>query len=237
VSLGEILDSLFVESLLLIYGGVFSVILVGLESVGWALVGFSLALNAVLLPIYYQMERAKRANAERRAQMQKEIARMKAHYKGRERYYYIQTVHRVYGYRPFTAVFSSTDLYLQIVVFATVYRYLAGNTALVGASFGAISDLSKPDHLGFGLNLLPIAMTLLNVLSTLLYTKDEGTRRTAFLLAGLFLVLLYSSPSGIVLYWACNNAFSLLRTYVERKVVPLLPGGIASSLTRLAKQE
>jgi len=169
--------------------------------------------------------------------MNQEIARIKAHYKGRERYFYVRAIHRQFGYHPIHAVFSSSDLYLQILVFTTVYRYLAQHDALRGTRFLGIHDLGRPDGLFFGVNLLPILMTLLNVGSAMLYGADPSKRRQSFLLAGAFLLLLYQSPAGLVLYWTFNNAFSLVRNFVERKLVPALPLRMIHALSRIANQE
>jgi len=32
----------------------------------------------------------------------------------------------------------------------------------------------------------------------------------------VFFVLLYNSPSGLVLYWICNNVFSLIKNIAYR---------------------
>jgi membrane protein insertase Oxa1/YidC/SpoIIIJ len=180
------------------------------------------------------MEHAGRDGARSRSSMLAEIARIKKHYRGRERYFYIRTIHRQFGHSPLSIVFSSAELYLQILIFATVYRFIRGHESLSGSAFLFLADLSEPDGLLFGVNVLPIMMTLLNLFSALMYSQDKVKRRNAFLLAGLFLALLYTSPSGLVLYWTSNNAFSLIRNFVERKLVPALPAGLTRSLAGFA---
>jgi len=236
MSIIDLLDNLFLSSLLTIYQGVFGFARSSSGSVGWALVLFSLILNLTLLPVYYQMERAGKASNQRREAMNKEVARLKKYYKGRERFYYIQTLHRQFQYRPIAAVFSAGDLYLQILVFTTVYRYLAANAALKGAAFGPIVNLAAPDGLLAGVHLLPIAMTVLNIAATAFYTTDKNKQRSGILIALLFLALLYRSPAGIVLYWTCNNAFSLVRNAIQRAVIPALPSRIRQWFSRLALQ-
>lgn len=231
-----VLGLLFVQPLLLIYAEVFRAILRFSPDAGWNVILFSLVLNLCLLPVYYQMERAGREGAGDRAAMDAEVARIKAHYRGRERYFYVRTLHRVYRHSPISVVFRSADLYLQILVFATVYRFLSTSGSLEGARFLGIEDLGRPDGLLGRVNLLPIVMTLLNVLSAMLYGRDRQKRRNAFLLAGLFLVLLYASPAGLVLYWTSNNLFSLVRNLVERKLAPALPRGVGRAWARLRDQ-
>lgn len=237
MSLTALLDNLLLQPLLLIYGAVLDWCLAATPGPGWAIILFSILLNLALLPIYYQMEQAGRANLRLRTRMNAELARMKAHYTGRELYYYVRAVHRQYGYRPTSVLYTSGDLYLQIAIFATVYRFISAQSALRGAPFFAIPDLGRPDGLLFGANLLPLVMTLLNIASALLYSAERAQRRNAFLLSAVFLVLLYPSPAGLVLYWTSNNAWSLLRNLAERELLRLLPPRVTRTFARLANQE
>ncbi len=230
-------DALLIQPLMVIYDQVFGAIAANVPGPGWALIAFGLVLNLVLTPVYFQMEKAGREYTRARARVEEEVARIRAHYRGRERYYYIRTVHRHYGFRPLTVVFTSGDLYLQILVFATVYRFISGLDALSGASFLAIPDLSRPEGLLWGIHLLPILMTMANVLSAITYGGGKAKRRQAFVLAAFFLVLLYRSPSGLVLYWTTNNVFSLIRNLLERKLAPMLPPALTHRLCRLSTQE
>ena len=56
-------------------------------------------------------------------------------------------------------------------------------------------------------------MTGLNLLAAFLYTKRLSVmeRIQSILLAAVFLVLLYQSPAGVLLYWTFNSLFSFLR--------------------------
>ena len=75
--------------------------------------------------------------------------------------------------------------------------------------FGPIADLGAPDGLltidGLTLHALPILMTAVNFISSAIYTKGFPLKDKLqlYLMALLFLVLLYDSPSGLVLYWTC----------------------------------
>ena len=231
MSLISILDLLLLEPLERIYGWIFDGVYDWAGTPEAALVGLSIALNLVLLPIYYQMERAGRVSANRQAAMDKEVARMKANFEGRERYYYVKAVHRQFGYRPISAVFRSGDLFLQILVFATVFRYIADQP------YALDGPLSQPDGALFGLNLLPILMTLASIASAIVYDADPKRRRQSFVLAALFLVLLYASPAALVLYWTSNSVFSLLRNLIKRGLASRPKGELSEQLARLAVQE
>ena len=59
-------------------------------------------------------------------------------------------------------------------------------------------------------------MTVINLFSALVYTHNLSRRDKIQLygMAAVFLVLLYDAASGLVLYWTCNNIFSLGKNIV-----------------------
>jgi membrane protein insertase Oxa1/YidC/SpoIIIJ len=206
-------------------------------SVGWRILFFSVLINLILAPLYSQMELRSRAGRAKRAAVEKDVQRMRRFFRGRERYFYIQAVYRQHDYRPITQLWTSGDLLVQILVFASVFHFLRGLDLLQGESFGPLADLSKPDALLGGLNLLPVLMTAINVASMLAYTEDRGRRLQAGALALLFLVLLYPSPSGMVLYWTMNNLFSLVRNLWKRRLRVPAPNPYSGQLAELRAQE
>lgn len=56
-------------------------------------------------------------------------------------------------------------------------------------------------------------MTLINCVAGEIYSKghDKKEKVQIYLCALVFLVLLYNSPSGLVVYWTMNNVFSLVK--------------------------
>lgn len=228
------LHDLLVLPLMQIYAAMFDQ--AGWLSVGWRILVFSVAINLILAPVYSQMERRSRAGRDRRADVERDVRRMRQHFSGRELYFYIRAVYRQHGYRPLSQLWSSGDLLLQIAVFATVFHFLRDLESLRGASFGPLRDLSQPDALLHGVNLLPILMTALNIASVLSYVEDRGRRLQAIALAGLFLWLLYRSPSGLVLYWTMNNLFSLLRN-LQRSRAPNAMHAMSMKVQALRQQQ
>ena len=127
----------------------------------------------------------------------------------------LQTYYRQNHYKPTDAFKGSVSLLLEIPFFIAAYRFLSGLSAIRGVSFGAIADLGSPDALiqlgAFSINLLPFLMTAVNLISSAIFTKGYPlkTKIQLYGMALFFLVLLYKSPSGLVLYWTLNNVFSL----------------------------
>lgn len=230
-----LLDALLLQPLMQIYADVLGMLPQSMP-VGAKLIVFSVIINLVLTPIYQQMERQSRALNEIKEKVARDVGRMRRHFRGRERYFYIRAVHRQYGYHPISALLGSSDLFVQILVFATVYRFLSGFDELPGQSFGPIVDLGRPDALLGGVNFLPLLMTAINAASVFAYVDDRRKRLQALGLAALFLILLYGSPSGLVLYWTTNNLFSYVRNVVNRNVRERPPGRLARRLAVLAQQ-
>lgn len=227
--------NLFLQPLMTIYAALFDTA-PDWFGVGGQLIGFSVLLNLALLPLYYQMEQRSRHIRQHKERVDRDVARMKKHFRGRELYFYIRTVHRQHGYRPLEQLLGSADLFVQVLVFTTVYHFLSTLPALSGVSFGPIADLSRPDGLMGGVNLLPLLMTVINGAAVFTYTGARNKRLQALGLAALFLVLLYSSAAGLVLYWTANNIFSLLRNLVQRRFASRPSGRVMKLLNQLAAQ-
>ena len=128
-------------------------------------------------------------------------------------------------YSPVMVFRGSLPLLLQIPFFTAAYSYLSTLSVLKGESFLMLSNLGRPDQLivlgAATLNLLPILMTLINFISGMIYTRGFPMKDKAqvFILALVFLVILYRCPSGLVLYWTLNNLFSLFRN-IFMKFIP-----------------
>ena len=74
------------------------------------------------------------------------------------------------------------------------------------------------------INVMPLLMTAINLISGFIYTKEFAfkDKLQLYVLAGVFLVILYQSPSGLVLYWTMNNLFSLCKNIVMKCLMPVL---------------
>ncbi len=116
------------------------------------------------------------------------------------------------------------------------YNFLSSLELLNHVSFGPISNLGAPDGLltiaGITINLLPILMTLINMVSTVIYTKGLPLKSKIQLygMAIIFLVLLYDSPSGLVFYWTLNNIFSLVKIVFYKFKDPKFVLSVLSSI-------
>jgi YidC/Oxa1 family membrane protein insertase len=188
---------------------------------GLAIILLSFAISLLLLPIFIFIERARKRDDVVKRKMKPVLDEIKRCYKGQERYYYIRTLHRQHGYSSLRSLVPLLSLLLQIPFFIAAYQFLEHFEPLAGQSFLFLKDLSEPDRLLSSINILPIVMTLVNLVTAYFYTRngDKAERKQMLVVAGVFLVLLYSFPSGLVLYWTMNNVFSFFRLFVTNPEV------------------
>lgn len=188
---------------------------------GLSIILLSFCVSLVLLPIFILIERAKKRNDAIKQRMKPVADEIKRCYKGQERYYYLKTLNKQHGFSPLKALIPILSLLLQIPFFIAAYQFLKDYEPLAGVQFLFINDLSAPDGLLGSVHLLPILMTLVNIATAYLYTLkgDKSERIQMYVVAGLFLVLLFNLPSGLVLYWTMNNVFSFFRLFITNPEV------------------
>lgn len=211
------LYKLLIGPLELFFEVVFSMAYHVLNHPGLAIIFLSLAMNFLVLPLYRQADALQAEQRDKEMKLQPWITHIKKTFKGDERFMMLQTYYRQNHYKPTDALKGSVSLLLEIPFFIAAYRFLSGLQLLQGVSFGPIHDLGAPDGLltvaGFSINVLPILMTLINVISAAIYMKGFPlkSKLQMYGMALIFLVFLYASPAGLVFYWTLNNVFSLLK--------------------------
>lgn len=184
---------------------------------GLAIIALSLAINLLILPLYRRADAMQEEERVRTEKLSRGVSHIKKVFKGDERFMMLQTYYRQNGYKPYYALNGSLSLLLEIPFFIAAYHFLSNLQLLNGASFGPIADLGKPDALlhiaGHPVNLLPVLMTAINIVSGVIYTRGMPLKSKVQLygMALIFLVFLYSSPAGLVFYWTLNNLFSLVK--------------------------
>ena len=191
-------------------------------SIGTSIVILSLVVNILVLPLYKRADAIQEEERQAQLRLAPGVRRIKKAFHGDERFMMLQTYYRQNGYSQLAPLKGAVPLLLEIPFFLAAYRFLNSLQLLQGAAMGPVHDLSRPDQLiqlgGFTLNLLPVLMTAVNLVSASLYTRGAPLRSKIQLLvmALVFLVLLYSSPAGLTVYWTLNNLFSLLKNLLQK---------------------
>jgi YidC/Oxa1 family membrane protein insertase len=113
-------------------------------------------------------------------------------------------------------------LLFQLPVFWALFTTLRGAVELRGAAFipGWVTDLSLPDTVarvaGFPINILPLLMTGTMLLQQFLFSpgsQGQSNKMMAFMPL-IFAFIFYGMPSGLVLYWLCNNVLAIGHQYL-----------------------
>ncbi len=190
-----------------------------------SIIVLSLVVNIIVLPLYNRADKVQEEAKDKENLIAPMVKHIKQTFKGDERFMLLQTCYRQNDYSPLNVLKSSVSILLQVPFFMAAYNMLSGNKYLEGIKLGPIANLSAPDGListgSFAINVLPIIMTLINVVASFIYAKGFPlkTKIQMYGLAAVFLVLLYQSPSGLVLYWICNNIFSLCKNIVIKLIL------------------
>ena len=217
----ELLYQLIISPITLMLQGVYSLSNYILQSCGASIFPLSLVVNLLLLPFYKRADAIQKEERDRQKAMEPFVDHIKKAFKGDERYMMLQTYYRQNDYKPVYALRSSVALLLEVPFFIAAFYFLSNLQDMKFADFGILKNLGSPDALisigSIHINVLPVLMTLINIVSSEIYAKGMKLKEKLQLhgMALIFLVLLYNSPSGLVLYWTLNNIFSLVKNIVN----------------------
>lgn len=218
MSFFNILATLLIKPLQLLFEVVFVIANRIVGDPGLSIIALSLAMNFLVLPLYRRADAMQEEERQMELRLHKGVSHIKKTFHGDERMMMLQTYYRQNDYKPTYVLKGATSLFLEIPFFIAAYTFLSGLELLHGVSFGPIADLGKPDGLltvgGLTINVLPVIMTAINLVSCIIFTKGSlpKTKIQLYAMALFFLVFLYTSPAGLVFYWTLNNLFSLIKT-------------------------
>ena len=121
---------------------------------------------------------------------------------------------------------SCLPMLIQIPVFIALFNVLRSAVELRYAPFLWIADLSEPEGLFAswfpfgGLNLLPILMAVSTALQSY-FTPSAGDKKQQqmmmIMMPAMMLVMFYSFPSALSLYWFLSNIFSIVQMWLIRR--------------------
>jgi YidC/Oxa1 family membrane protein insertase len=195
------------------------------DSYGLSIILLSLTVTIIMLPLFWIAERIQHKERIRKAKIQPLLDEIRDVKNKQEKYYYTKEIYRKNKYSPFYSLTGLLGLLIQVPFFLAAYWMLLEYLPLQGVSFGPIKDLNQPDGLisigGMTYNLLPFVMTLVNLFAGYLYAKnmEKSEQIQLVVMAFIFLVLLYSLSSALVLYWTMNNVFAIGKNWLISKSI------------------
>ncbi len=225
--MASLLYTLIIYPLYLIIEVIYRIFLKITENQGFSVIGVSVGITLLCLPLYAVAEHWQQVERDIQKKMKPDLDHIKETFKGDERYMMTQAYYKENRYSPIMALRSSFGLLIQVPFFMAAYQFLSQLETLKGVSFLFIKDMGVPDatfRIGsFPVNVLPIAMTLINMVAGIVYTKGLAAREKIQVhgMALVFLAVLYNSPAGLVVYWTMNNVFSLVKNIFYKLKNPL----------------
>ncbi|MBR5096690.1 MAG: membrane protein insertase YidC, partial [Treponema sp.] len=225
--MANVLYTLIIYPLTVLIETAYQLVYAIFDNVGISVIGVSVAVSFLCLPLYIVAEAWQDTERKKQKQMEGGIDRIKKTFKGDEQYMILTTFYKQNHYHPLMALRSSFGLLIQVPFFIAAYSFLSNMPALQGQAFAFIKDMGKPDALfyigSFPINILPIAMTIINIAGSAVYTKGFKFKEKLpiYAMALIFLAIVYDSPAGLVLYWTMNNVFSLVKNIFYKIKRPL----------------
>ena len=139
MTVSDILGSLLIGPLKLIFELIFSAAYKIIGHPGVAIVFLSLAMNILVLPLYRRADAIQMEARDTENRLKDVVAHIKKTFSGDERMMILQTYYRQNNYSSLAVLKSSISLLLQIPFFMAAYQFLSNLDVLQGVSFGVSS--------------------------------------------------------------------------------------------------
>ena len=188
---------------------------------GWAIVVLTLLVRVVLLPLSRKSQQSMRKMSE----LQPKMKEINERYKDDPQKRQAETM-RLYAENHVNPLSSCLPMLIQLPVFIALFTVLRSSVELRFAPWLWVADLSAPEGLFKewfpfgGLNVLPVAMAATMTLQSLL-TPSAGDpkqqRMMAVMMPVMMLVMFYSMPAALCLYWSVSQALAILGLWWARR--------------------
>lgn len=204
---------------------------------GVAIIILTIIIRILLFPLAQHSLRINAKTMAEQAKIKPYIDAINEKYKNnpQEKNRQIWKVYQEHGISPFAPLRGCFPLLLQLPIFFGLYRVCNDTIDLQGAHFLWIKDLSQPDHLfsfGFALpffgwthfNLLPVLMALTQLIATKVSmarvkVQDPTQKQMMYMMPLIMGVMLYTMPSGLMLYWNVSNIWQIFQTIYTNAVM------------------
>ena len=228
-------------------------------NMGWSIVGLTLIIKTILFPLAYKSH----VSMARMKELQPEMEKIKER-AGDDRASLQKEMMKLYKDKKVNPAAGCLPILLQIPIFFSLYKVIFVTLALRHEPwFGWIKDLSAPDPTSwlnlFGLlpwctpdpfsifallsiGVFPILMGVTMWLQQKLNpAPTDATQAMIFAwMPWIFMFMLGSFASGLVIYWVANNTITFIQQYTIMRtqgVKPDVLGNIFSNLKFVKKKE
>jgi YidC/Oxa1 family membrane protein insertase len=184
------------------------------KNYGWAIIIFSILVKIVLYPLTrksYQSMRQMQA-------LQPKMAALKEKYKKDPQKLNQETM-KLYKQHGVNPMGGCLPMLLQMPVLFALFNLFRTTIMLRQASFlgGVIKDLSAPDQILGGINVLPILMGATMIIQQRLSMQDPKQKAMAYMMPIFFSFIFYRMSAGLNLYYLMFNLFTIAQELLIKK--------------------
>ncbi|MGE9292229.1 MAG: YidC/Oxa1 family membrane protein insertase, partial [Puniceicoccales bacterium] len=188
---------------------------------GW---GFTIIIVTIIIKtLLFPLTQIQVRSAKRMSKIQPMMQELREKYKDNPQEMQKQTLELFRKHKVNPAA-GCLPLILQIPIFFALFYMLRTVSELRFAPFLWIPDLSVSDTMavvmGFPINPLPLimAVTMFVQMQMMPTPTTDNMQRTIFKFMPLvFLFFCYNFPAGLVLYWTCQNLFTIGQQWLTNR--------------------
>ena len=202
------------------------------KNYGIAIIIFTILIKLLMSPLTHQSM----VSQEKMSKLQPKMKVLQEKYKDKPEVLNRETMN-LYKKEGINPLSGCLPLVLQMPILFAMYGLIDNMFQLKGESFLWINDLALPDSVLFfpftlpfvninSLNILPIIMTGVSVLSTMFMPDTSSNKQAKIMMWSMplvFFFLFYNVSSGLVLYWTVMNILNLVQqiyiNYFRKKIV------------------
>ncbi len=181
---------------------------------GWAIIIFSILVKIVLYPLTrksYQSMRQMQA-------LQPKMAALKEKYKKDPQKLNQETM-KLYKQHGVNPMGGCLPMLLQMPVLFALFNLFRTTIMLRQAGFlgGLIKDLSAPDQILGGINVLPLLMGATMIIQQRLSMQDPKQKAMAYMMPIFFCFIFYRMSAGLNLYYLMFNLLTIAQELLIKK--------------------
>jgi len=182
-----------------------------LRSWGLCILLLSATVSLFFLPLNRIGRNIEKKVSLRALAVSREVAKIDKSSKGEERFNLIEEIFQSHGYHPIQQVLKGTSIIMLLPILLSAIILFNQHIEMAGTSFLFVADLSEPDQIIWGFNLLPLVMFLVTFLDALTRFENNKSDFYQYLLLSLVLVaLVYNMPASLLLFWIGNNLIAMI---------------------------
>ncbi len=181
---------------------------------GWAIIIFSFLVKIALHPLTrksYQSMRQMQA-------LQPKMIDLKEKYK-KDPQRMNQEIMKLYKQHGVNPMGGCLPMILQMPVLFALFNLFRTTIMLRQASFlgGVIKDLSVPDRMLGGFNVLPVLMSATMIIQQKMSVQDPKQKAMAYMMPIFFCFIFYNMSAGLNLYYLMFNIFTITQEFLIKK--------------------